>query len=159
MRRELAVAVVRAGIVTKPMLAEIERWGLPTGVQENEVDELAGNAQEAIEGIQEALDSYDMVEIRATDLDILKRYMEARKEGKLVVNEEPVPVTFCLLPSGEYAIPWISESITDLIIEGGPYLRIGRRKVYIQDVREVYFGEMKAFMVCVPGGRGEKKDV
>ena len=153
MRRELAIAIVRAGIVSKTMLDEIQRWGLPTGIQEDEVDKSAETAQEAVEDIQAVLDSYDMVEVRATDLDILKRYMGGRKDGKLVVREEPIPISFCLLPTGEYAIPWISESISDLIIDGEAYLKVGRRKVHIRDVKEVYFGEMKAFMICTPVGR------
>ena len=151
MSRELSMAVLRAGLISPSAVAEIKRWGLPLDVEE--VEEPATSAEEAIALIREALDAQSMVEIRDTDLDIMKAYLEHQERGRLVIKKEAIPVSFCKLRTGEYAIPWLSESISDLLLDGESHLKIGRKKVYLYDIREVFFGEMKAFMVCMPGRR------
>jgi hypothetical protein len=88
----------------------------------------------------------------------LTRFLDAnnRSSGTLVIkvdgSRSSIPLAFCRTILGEFVIPWKSESIYDLMISGDTYLRYkedGKTvKAYFTDVREVFFGETKAFMVC-----------
>lgn len=159
--KPIAVAVVRAGLVDSDVLAEFKRWKLP--VQLVEEDQVLSNPRQIVDLIQNALEGEEQVRINETDLDLLVRYLDPRhrKEGTLIIKTEEgkssFKVTFCVTTMGEYAIPWVSESISDLILREGSYLRFKNlegenEKVTFMDVREVFFGDHKSFMVCVPGG-------
>ena len=158
MSKELSAAVLRAGLVEPGVLAEIRRWGLPIDIGVGEELTLADTKEEALAAIRDGLESESMVEIRDTDLDIMHTYLKGQSKGRLVVRGESIPVSFCRLATGEYAIPWMSESISDLLVDGETHLKVRRKKVFFWDVREVYFGEMKAFVVCSPGKRDEEDE-
>jgi len=155
MTKEISEAVIRAGLVGTETLAEIRRWGLPLEVDENAVEH-AESADDALDLLRDALESEDLVTIRDTDLDIMRVYLRKQERGRLVIKGSPIPVSFCRLITGEYAIPWMSESITDTMVDGETHLKVRRKKVYFCDIREVYFGETKVFMVCRPGVKEEQ---
>ena len=108
----------------------------------------------------EAVESEEAVEIRATDLDIVTQYLASRKKAKLHVPnpEDPektvgIQVEYCRTRLGEVVIPWTSESINDTLLDERTYLKpVGEDRIYFADVRELFYGDHKAFMVCDPSG-------
>lgn len=161
MSRALTVAVVETGLIQPEVLDEMRRWGLPIDVIES--NEVAKSPDEIVERIQEALEGEDLVRLRDTDLDVIRHYLNQQRPGKLHVGIEEdsssFSVFFCLTKLGEYVIPWRSESIYTLMLDEGTYLSFAevdssgknkRRKVHFKDVRELFFGDTKAFMVCTP---------
>lgn len=156
--KAIAVAVVSSGLVSPETLAEIRRWGLP--IDFIEPSKVLNDPRQIIDLIQNALESADQVKISETDLDVLTRFLDPKyqREGTLVIKDGDQKVSnkvlYCVTPLGEFAIPWMSESIADLMTNGHTYLRCGSGEgtehVKFFDVREVFFGEKKAFMVCAP---------
>lgn len=152
MSRSVTLAVIKSGLVSKDTLRELNHWGLPIEmIEENEVLD----TPEAIVGrIQEALEGEDLVKIRDTDLDVLRCYLTCQKQGMLRVAGDDgvanVEVSYCVTPMGEYVIPWRSESIREYMTDPNTYLKADGGKVGFSDVRELFFGEHKAFMVCTP---------
>jgi predicted transcriptional regulator len=144
-------AVLRSGLLDRNTVSELQRWGYLREVDEGVLDSQLQSSEEVVNVLRDALESEDMVEIRDTDLDIMKTWMRDQRKGRLVVHGESIPITFCTLLTGEYAIPWMGENISGLLLDGESHLKLKRKKVYFRDVREVYFGEVKAFMVCLPG--------
>lgn len=164
--KPIAFAVVRSGLVTKETMEEIRRWGLPVELLPVPEEGILENPRQIVDLIQHALEDADQVKISETDLDLLTRYLDPahRREGTLVVKDgqqkSTSKVLFSVTPLGEYAIPWMSESIADFMTNGQTYLRFKldsgeSSRVTFSDVREVFFGEQKAFMVCTPGVANE----
>ncbi len=163
--RPIAFAVARAGLVPPEVMQEIRRWGLPVELLSVEDKDVLTNPKQVVDLIQRALEDVDQVQISETDLDLLTRYLDPayRQEGTLVVKHDDqktsVKVNFSTTPLGEYAIPWMSESIVDFLTNGQTYLRFklngANERVKFSNVREVFFGETKAFMVCTPGEADE----
>jgi hypothetical protein len=157
--RPIAHAVIRTGLIPDDMLTEIRKWGLPIDfVQSSQVLE---TPQAVVAVIQDALESADQVEMRDTDLDILTRFLDPAQQlrGTLVLRDKDqkgsADVTFCLTQLKEYAIPWTSESIFEMVLNGETYLRYtaadgSKMKVFFQSGRELFFGTKKAFMICEP---------
>lgn len=161
MDSQLSVVLVKTGLVDSNVLAEFKRWGLPLEFREDVQG--CSTAEEVVSHIHDYLESDIRVKLRDTDLDILQRYIQTQHPGRLHYrgpNDEKlsVDVHFCITDLGEYVIPWRSESIQDLMLESTTSLRFtpkdssDRKTVYFTDVRELFFGEHKAFMVCEPSG-------
>jgi len=159
--KPVAIAVVRSGLVNNDVMTELRRWGFPVELVQE--DKILKNPRQIVDLIQNALESADQVKISETDLDVLSRYIDPRyrREGTLVAKDGDQKavskVTFCVTTLGEYAIPWVSESIFELMTNGETYLRFKNiegenERIKFIDVREVFFGEQKAFMVCMGGG-------
>ncbi len=157
--RPIAHAVIRTGLIPEDTMIEIRKWGLPIEfVQSSQVLE---NAQSVAAVIQDALESADQVAMRDTDLDILNRFLDPKQQmkGTLVLKDGDqkgsVDVLFCLTGLKEYAIPWTSDSIFEMMLNGETYLRYtdkdgSKVKVFFVGGRELFFGDRKAFMVCEP---------
>lgn len=147
-------AVLKAGIITPNMLREMKRFS-PSIDQEAEVEE-PKELELAAKIIADALESADYTLVRETDLECLRQYTDTATEGMMhieVLEVAPVdfPVTYGKTPTGEYIIAWKSESIGDALTNGMTYLKAEHGKhVFFKDVRELWFGEHKAFMLCVP---------
>jgi hypothetical protein len=148
-------AVLKAGIITPNMLREIKRFSvtLDPDAQVESPKELEHAAQIIATAMEEA----GYTTVRETDLDVLRQYMETATDGTLHLEagEEPmsIEVTYGKTKTGEYIIAWNSESIEDSLTNGMTHLIVwtGKyEKVFFQDVRELWYGEKKAFMVCVP---------
>lgn len=152
--KHISRALVRTGVVPKDALKELQRWGLP-------VDELLDQAaardlspEQVVDIIRDALDNSDNYALRDTDLDIMQLWLsgEGKQQGKLhlVVDgkKSVLTVTFVRTRMGEYAIPWRSESITEVLLESETFLVVGQKKVSLLGVRELFFGDQKVFVVC-----------
>jgi len=153
----VTAAVLKAGIVSQEMLNEMRRFS-PTLGPDATAAEVPVDLETAARLVEEALGSAQYVLMRETDLEVIRQYVETAQGGTLhVVDEDEttsadIPVTFGRTPIGEYIIAWKSESIADVMTNGATYLVDGDAQVYFQDVRELFFGEQKAFMVCAPVG-------
>lgn len=162
MNSSIKKAVLQAGIVPQQTLPELERWGL----QLPEEARVEPNLRRALEDIRESVESKETVEFRMTYLDALTTYEQNQQTGRLYYaipdNSTPgvrknkttfVNVTYAVMPSGDYLIPWTDEDISDLIVDEGTYLKLmGGDRVHFRDVGSNFYGEQKAFMVCRPAG-------
>lgn len=154
---KIAKVLAEAGALDFAMVSELMRWGLPAGIPSGALQD-ATTPEEAADGIREVIESAGNVEIRNTDLDVLRRFMHARQEGRMYMKDPSTgqrgnfKVDFCLTKLGEYVFPWRGESIMDLMLGGNAYLKVDDKRIYFMDVRELFFGDHKAFMVCEPSG-------
>ena len=156
MSREIARVVIDAGIVDRDAIAQLQRWGFLTDVEI--ALEPAISAASLARRILDSMESEETVELRSTDLDIIKDYLSSRNRARLHVPspEEPgktvgIPVEYSLTQMGEIVIPWTSESINDQLLNENTYLKpTGGSRIYFADVRELFYGEHKAFVVCTP---------
>lgn len=158
--KPLGVAVIRTGLVTPEALAELQRWGLPVDIREGAKVEMVNDLDKAVAVIRDALEGADQVRIQESDLDLLRRFLEPehQRQGRLTVKDgksrTTLTVPFCVGPMGEYVIPWKSEGIMDMVLEGESFLRFDEngleRTVHFIDVRESFLGNQRTFMVCTP---------
>jgi hypothetical protein len=156
MSKEVAKAVLESGIVDKDALAQLQRWGHLTDVEisADEAVTATGIAQRIID----AIESKDEIELRSTDLDIIKDYLKSRRRARLHVPSPEregqtvgIPVEYSSTKMGEIVIPWTSESINDQLLNEDTYLKpTGGPRIYFADVRELFYGDHKAFVVCTP---------
>lgn len=152
MSRSVTLAVIKSGLVSKDTLQELNHWGLP--IEMVEATEVLDTPEAIVGRIQEALEGEDLVKIRDTDLDVLRCYLTSQKQGMLRIAGDDeaanIEVSYCVTPMGEYVIPWRSESIREYMTDPRTYLKVDGSKIGFSDVRELFFGEHKAFMVCTP---------
>ena len=146
-------AVLRAGLVSENQLAEMKRWAPPSLDPDAEVS-APKSLDEAAGLVADALQSEGYVLMRETDLEVVKQYVDTTRRSILHVEvddvKDDIDVTFGRTPLGEYIVAWKSESIRDMMTNGVTYLVDGNVRVYFSDVRELFFGTEKAFMVCKP---------
>lgn len=149
--------VLMAGILPPEVVEQMQRWGcIPREVEVQASSTL--NEEKTAEMLRMALDSDAVTELRDTDLDIVKFYLENKQRARLYLPEggdaSYVEVFYCLTSLGEIVIPWQGENIRDLLLDNQSYLKPpGGAPVYFADVRDLYFGETKAFIVCQPAQR------
>ncbi len=157
MSSEVAKTVVESGIVDRHSLEQLRRWGFLLDV-EPKPDAPDLTASDLVDRIVEAIESRDAVEIRSTDLDAVRDYLSTRRPARLHVPnpDQPgktvsIPIEYFITRLGEIVLPWSSDSIADLITNEGTYLKpTGEARIYFADVRELFFGEHRAFMICTP---------
>lgn len=147
--------MVLSGAVDKDMVAELQSFAAPLDeLLDIEWDTKPKTAEEALTRIQEAIMSRDQVEIRATDLNIMRRYLENQEEGKLHLTDSKTgqktsfKVIFAWSEMKEIILPWRSDNIEDLLIDPDSFLRTGGKKLYFGTVQELYFGKQKTFLLC-----------
>lgn len=158
--RPIALAAVRAGLVDQNTVNLFKHWGALPRDMSVEVDD---DPTAAIERVQEALEAEGQVRLQSTDLDILHYYLdpENQEKGQLIVVDDELgtkaskTVTYArrVLPGLEqYIIPWVSESVIEVMTNGETHLRRrtenGTVKKHFTEVTEMFFGDFKAFMVC-----------
>lgn len=146
-------AVLRSGMVSSNQLAELKRWAPPNISPDAEAEE-PKPLDEAAALVADALQSEGYVLMRETDLEVVRQYVDTAQRASLHLELEDgsytdVDVTFGFTPIGEYIIAWRSESIKDAMTNGRTYLLEHGVRVFFKDVRELFFGDQKAFMVCV----------
>lgn len=149
----LTHAVLKAGLVSPSMLKEMKRFS--STIDPEAEPEEPKSLEEAVKLIDDALQSEQYVLVRETDLEIVRQYAETVRTTALHVEvddgmKSDMDVTYGKTPIGEYIIAWKSESIRDMMTNGLTYLVEEGAHVFFKDVRELFFGEQKAFMVCVP---------
>jgi hypothetical protein len=147
------ISMLKAGIIDPELLDEFSRWGveIPDDCQEND------DPAAALEDIREAVEAPETVELRMTDLDALSYYSKHEVYGRLYFERNGettfTVISYAKTPVGHYLIPWTEEgsSIHSLMLDESTYLKpAGEERVYFMDVSELFYGEKKAFMVCVP---------
>jgi hypothetical protein len=153
----IATAVLNTGLIDPAVLEEMRRWGLQIEIPESEA--APKTPEEVAARIQDALESEGYVLVRETDLTVLEQYAETARQGLLRVlfddeeghpQDTMFPVSFGRTPLNEYIFPWTSATIADVIVNGMTHLLDGATEVYFKEVRELFFGDMKAFMICTP---------
>jgi len=158
--RPVGIAAIKAGIIPEETLDEFKRWGVLPPSKEYDLSPF-DSIERAVEGIQEAIESEEQVRLQTTDLDLLRWYLDERNQrrGRLVLVDSDTEeratktVSFSTIPgSGKIVFPWIADSIVELMTNGLTYLSYKDQdrnvRVRFTDVEEMYFGSVKAFMVC-----------
>ena len=150
---ELSKIMIRSGLLKEEQLNEFKRWGYPSQLVEGEPPkDLAHFVQE----IEAALQEEDMVLVRETDLEALQIFLTNQLEGTLhleaeVETADALPVRYGILRTGEYVIPWLDSAISELFVNVNSYLMTTEGvKIYFGAMRELFYGEVKAFAVCTP---------
>ena len=151
----IAAAVLRTGLLSPQVVDELRRWGTPL----DDVSNIQGQSPDQVAAkIRETLESEHYVLVRETDLAVLGQYLTTATTGTLhlvldddaTLEDTDVPVTFGKTPLDEYIFAWMSSSIVDVLTNALTYLETGATRVYFGQVRELFFGETKAFMICTP---------
>jgi hypothetical protein len=159
MDKPLTQAVLESGLVDSDTLTQLVRWRMLSADEvEDYAKNLANTPDSIVQKIHTALDSGDAVEVRDTDPDVIAHFLQTRRKAKLhVPNPDAegktlgIPVEYSVNKMGEYLIPWTSEGIRDLMLDELTYIKpVGEPRVYFADVRELFYGDHKAFMVCTP---------
>lgn len=147
-------AVLELDIADPNSISQLRMWGYLPDVP---LDPPPEDAEEAVARLREAIESHDAVEVRDTDLDIISQFLSTKQPARLYVPKPDgegvvgIAVEYCKTQLGEIVIPWTSESITDLLVGAGAYLKPkGQPKIYFADTRDLFFGGKKAFVVCEP---------
>lgn len=161
MTSPLTLAALKAGLISQSTLEEFRRWGAPIDVPEGIPTKPPKTIEEAGQLIEEALQSEGYTIARETDLEVLHQYLSTQAQGTLHVEffssdptketEADIGVSYGVTPLGEFIIPWKSESIANELTNGACYLtsdRLAGARIFFVQVRELFFGEQKAFMVC-----------
>jgi hypothetical protein len=152
---KISDVVVSAGLVEPSQLQEYARWGMRMDAPDKPVESL----DEVLQALHEALEGEEQVEVRETNMDVLKQYLASQKKGKLHLHASAestadIEVVFGKMAlTEEYLIPWQANSVEAMMTNGRSYLVDERRRIYFSAVRELYFGDTKAFMVCTPSDR------
>ena len=151
MNSAIVAAALKAGIVTQQQLAELKRFRVP-GIPADAETELPKTLDEAAAIIFNVLQSEGFVMVRETDLSVVHNFLKDVHTGQLHIESSDVafPVQYSLTSLGEYVIPWRGEGIAELMITGETFLLLENDVscVSFSAVRELFFGEQKAFMVC-----------
>lgn len=161
---KIAAIVAKSGILPTETLRQFQRWGLLPDI--SEVPPPA-SAEEFVRRIQQALEENDLMVVKETDLDIVHRFVHTQKVGSLYVAYEPdqptkaFEVAFGRTLTGEYIFPWQGDDISGVLTNGITHMtykvedtsKSGRpitllKSVFFEEVREVFFGDMKVFIVC-----------
>jgi hypothetical protein len=148
-------AVLKSGLLSKDALEEMKRFS-PVIPGDAVVEELK-DLDTAVTIIATALESEGYVVVRETDLEVFHQYVETSKPGTLHIetdeSQTDIEITYGKTKMGEYIIAWRSESIEDLLTNGRSYLQAEGNRIFFSGLRELFFGETKAFMVAQASAR------
>lgn len=155
--RSMIEAVLKAGVIDANTLAQFKKFGAPID-PDAQVEE-PKDLETAAAIIGDVLESEGYVVVRETDLQVFNQYVETSQKGMLhlavVSDVEPsgltttdIEITYGKTKMGELIIAWHTESIEDLLTDGNSYLEAEGVRIFFNSVRELYFGNIKAFMVC-----------
>lgn len=167
MTNPLATAAIQSGLIDQDAINEFRRWRPPV-----DLPDVAPGApatlEEASERIEQILQSEGFIITRETDLEVLQQYLSTQKQGTLhveisgdTVDDEnrvaEFEVSYGRTRTGEYIFAYRGETMQEEITNGLSYLtwddgQVGG-KVTFTNAREVFYGEVKAFMVCLPPAR------
>lgn len=153
----LTTAVLKLGLIPKGALAEFIRWKAPIEIPDD-IPAEPQNLAEVSERIEQALLEEGFVLMRETDLQVLTQYLSSQRNGTLHVEvfvDDPtieskadIPVVFGTTALGEIILPWKGEVIQEEMTSQLTYLQVDSVLYRFTRVRELFFGDHKAFMVC-----------
>lgn len=156
---QLSEVMVKAGLIDEAKLSELQRWGAPVpSPQETSPDcpsPRFGYPEELVRALEQAMDDQGLVVVRETDLEAVPQYLATMNTALLHVEIDGESADFDImvgmLRTGEYLLPWRADVITDVLTNGSTYLFVGgEKKVYFSSARELFYGESKAFVACLP---------
>jgi hypothetical protein len=113
---------------------------------------------EAALQLSQAVQNDELV-VRETDLDAVQTYLKTQKNGTLHLElvtadgntTADFPITYGRTRLGEFIVAWSTDSIKDAMTNGSTSLLTAEgERFFFDDVRELYYDETKAFMVCRP---------
>jgi hypothetical protein len=153
--RPLASAILKAGILSDPILDEFRRWGFP--IEEEEKRTTFSTFSDVVESIESALQSEGLVLERVTDVDLIQNYLRTMKMGTLHVQiadqTGEFPIAYGRTSLGEYIIPHKGDNIVEEMTNGMTHLKdLDGKEIYFATAREFFYGETKAFVVCAESG-------
>ena len=155
MPNEVSKTIIKSGLVEPDTLQEFRRWGAPIPFVPTEETIEPNQIPSAIE---EAMQKEDFIKVKETDLEVLQQYLRTQRRGvlhfhALADQEEKFEVSFGLTSLSEVILPWTDdEDISDFMVNGRTYLETDGKKIHFKDVRQLYYGDRRAFMICVPEG-------
>lgn len=156
MTNPLAEAAMLSGLISEDALAEAKRWNPGLEIPDGALTE-PKSLEEAAGTIRDVLEGRGLVLTKETDLSVLQQYLNTQKMGELHVESDvdtaaDFPVSFGKTTLGDFILPYRGDDIRDLLLNGKSYLKTeveGFASLhYFKDVREVFFGDVKAFLVC-----------
>lgn len=153
MSSPLATAIAQSGVLDEATLNEFGRWGVL--LEDFHKSSKPASAEEVVALLEEALQSEGLVVEKLTDLEIVRQYLATQAVGllHLEVGEEVAefPVPYGRTQLGEYVFPWKGDIVADEMTNGLTYfVPVEGTAVYFFTLRELYFGDQKAFMICAP---------
>ena len=110
--------------------------------------------QQFVIEVEKALEEEEMVLIRETDLQVIPLFLANNYAGVLHIEvadppaKAEVPVRWALPPIGEFILPWLGETMVDILTNGLTWLEAQGGVFRFCDIRVVFYGEVKAFMIC-----------
>ena len=152
---KLTEIILKAGILSEGSLREMQRWGLPVGDPKPRGEFEAEMTPNVLsQAIANAIEDEGYILTRETDLGAITQYLQTQRPAILHVvmddGDSNIEVTVGRTPTGEWILPWQSESITDIMTNGETHLRIDKKHIYFNQARELFYGQHKAFIVCTP---------
>jgi hypothetical protein len=152
-------AVLKAGLLGENALREMKKFSV--SIDPDAKSEDPKDLDTAATIIASAISEEGYVMVRETDLEILHQYAESARRGRLHLeidsDVEPsgitstdLDITFGKSKMGEYLIAWRSESIEDMLTNGRSYLQVDDQRIFFGRIRELFYGDTKAFLACYP---------
>jgi hypothetical protein len=153
-------ALAQAGLLPPEAVKQFKRWN-PDAVGDIEPSDIPDEPKpidEIVPQICGVMTAKEQVDIRETNLEVDQIFKQTKVTAVLHLVDDNqsgnIDVEVGRLLTGEFLLPWSSEGIEDIMTNGRTCLQIGQapsvREVYFSDVRDLYFGDSKAFMVCTP---------
>ena len=150
-------AVLKAGLIGENALREMKRFS--AAIDPEAKTEEPKDLDTAATIIATAIADEGYVMVRETDLEILHQYAETARQGVLHLeidsdvepsgsNSTDLEISFGKSKMGEYIIAWRSETIEDMLTNGRSYLQVDGQRIFFSRLRELFYGETKAFMAC-----------
>lgn len=147
--KPMTTAILKSGILSEVVLKEFSKWGFSFDQPTAPIT----TVEELVLSIEEALQSEGLVIERVTDVDLVRQYMATTEVGTLHVEigseKADFPVPYGRTRLGEFILPWKGDNVLEEMTNGLTYLETAdKKKHYFNVVREFYYGDTKAFMVC-----------
>jgi hypothetical protein len=149
MANEVVKVVQQAGLVEKDTVQELRRWGAPIPVPPASSPEIPAEIAPSL--IERAMQDEDFVQVKETDLEVLKQYLTTQEIGTLKLEmmdgkREAIDIVYGKTPLGEYVIPWTEGRIADLLEDCLVHLHIPDKGwVSLKNPRELYYGDRRVF--------------
>lgn len=158
MTSPLATAILKTGLIDDEVIREIRKWGISFEGLDHKEEGKPRSLKDLVHVLENALQSAEMVAEKVTDADAIRVFLATQKIGTLHVHIEGQSASFDVPYGknnlGEYIFPWQGETLADELTNGITYLlpdpKNEENKVFFNSVRELYYGDQKAFMVCAP---------
>lgn len=165
MTNPLAKAAIQSGLIEQGALDEIRRWRPPLDLPET-APPAPADINEAAERIEQVLQEEGMITTRETDLEVLQQYLASQKSGILHIElvddiadglmptrKTEFEVIYGRTRSNDYIFAYRGDTMAEEITNGLSYLQLDDetgKKIFFMHTREVFYGDVKAFMVCTP---------